>query len=65
MKLKKTKATAESESGSPARVTKYRLLKSRRRVGRNMVFWSEPTAECIGLQAGKNDTVLGIAWREV
>ncbi len=64
MKMQKTKIHAESESGSPARITKYRLLKSRQRVGRNMFFWSEPTAECIGMRAGKNDTVVSIAWRE-
>ncbi len=64
MKMQKTKIHAESESGSPARITKNRLLKSRQRVGRNMVFWNEPTSECISLQNGRNVKFCRMAGKE-
>ncbi len=62
--MKPQKSKSKQGGLSTGRMRKDDLRPSRQSAGRNMVFWSEPTAKCIGLQAGKNDTVVAIPWKE-
>jgi hypothetical protein len=64
MKPQKSKAMAKRRGIGFKLMRKDDLIVVPQCVGGNMVFWGEPTAECMRLQDGYNVTASGIAWRE-